>query len=391
MAELNETQGPTQPGSGLGSLPRIIGRRDTLAGRMERSAPAMFLMPAVLLVLFISILPLILSLYLSLVQLAFVPGGFRLNFVGLGNYARVLTGFDQAETLGVLTKTTWLAWLIFGIIAALIFWLLARYALSGHASAASLIPRIIVALLALALIGLTVFTLVPKGRPGALVVTMIYVYVDISVQYILGLGLAVLCSQRIPGRRFFRVIFLIPMMITPVGVAYLFLMLTDTVKGPFLPLWNALGLSNFSWVTVPWGARAAVMIGDTWQWTPFMFIVLLAALESLPVEYVEAAVVDGATAWQVFWNLTLPEILPVSITLVLIRMIEAFKIVDLPNVLTNGGPGTATESLTLQAYIYWRNLDIGGSAAIAYILLFIVTFAGLTYVSLLRSRAARIL
>jgi multiple sugar transport system permease protein len=72
-------------------------------------------------------------------------------------------------------------------------------------------------------------------------------------------------------------------------------------------------------------------------------------------------------------------------------MIEAFKIVDLPNVLTNGGPGTSTESLTLQAYIYWRNLDIGGSAAVAYILLFIVTFTGLTYVNLLRSRAVKIL
>lgn len=348
-------------------------------------------MPAVLLVLFISILPLILSLYLSFIQLAFVPGGFKLNFVGLGNYKNLLVGLNRAETLGVITHTTWLAWIIFGIIAAVLIWLLARYTRSRSASVGGLVGRIIATLLAVAGIWLVVFTVIPKGRPGSLVVTLLYVFVDISVQYILGLTLATLCSQRIPGRRFFRVLFLIPMMITPVGVAYLFLMLTDTVKGPFLPLWNALGLSNFSWVTVPWGARAAVMIGDTWQWTPFMFIVLLAALESQPVEYVEAAVVDGATSWQVFWNLTLPDILPVSMTLVLIRMIEAFKIVDLPNVLTNGGPGTATESLTLQAYIYWRNLDIGGAAAVAYILLFVVTFVGLTYVNLLRSQATKIL
>ncbi len=122
-----------------------------------------------------------------------------------------------------------------------------------------------------------------------------------------------------------------------------------------------------------------------------MFIVLLAALESQPIEYLEAAVVDGASRWQIFWTLTIPDILPVSTTLVLIRIIEAFKIVDLPNVLTNGGPGTATESLTLQAYIYWRSLDVGGSAAIAYILLFVVTFFGLTYVNLLRARAVRVL
>ncbi len=133
------------------------------------------------------------------------------------------------------------------------------------------------------------------------------------------------------------------------------------------------------------------MIGDTWQWTPFIFIVLLAALESQSVEHAEAAVVDGASRWQIFWLLTLPDILPVSMTVLLIRMIEAFKIVDLPNILTNGGPGTATESLTLQAYIYWRNLDIGGSAALAYVLLFLVTFFGLTFVNLLRARAVKIL
>ena len=84
----------------------------------------------------------------------------------------------------------------------------------------------------------------------------------------------------------------------------------------------------------------------------------------------------------------MPQILPVSLTLILIRMIEAFKIVDLPNILTNGGPGTATESLTLQAYINWRSLDLGGSAAIAYILLLVVTFIGIFYVNLIRSRVA---
>jgi multiple sugar transport system permease protein len=163
-------------------------------------------------------------------------------------------------------------------------------------------------------------------------------------------------------------------------------MLTDTSKGPFGPIWQALGLGLYSWVTDPWGARAAVLLGDIWQWTPFTFIVLLAALESLAVEPVEAALVDGANRWQIFWHITVPYILPVSTTLILIRMIEAFKIVDMPNVLTNGGPGTATESLTLHSFIAWRSLDLGGSAAIAYTLLFVVTFVGMSYVNLVRSR-----
>jgi ABC-type sugar transport system permease subunit len=217
---------------------------------------------------------------------------------------------------------------------------------------------------ALAVAAAVVRTISLGGRPGTIVVTLLYVFIGIAVQYILGLGLALLATQRLPGRRFFRVVFLLPMMITPVGIAYVFRMLTDTDKGPFQPIWQALGLGLYSWVNDPWGARAAVMIGDIWQWTPFMSIVLLAALEGQSIELIEAALVDGANRWQTFWHITLPQILPVSTTLILIRMIEAFKIVDMPNVLTNGGPGTATESLTLHAFFTWRALDLGVSAAI---------------------------
>jgi multiple sugar transport system permease protein len=119
-----------------------------------------------------------------------------------------------------------------------------------------------------------------------------------------------------------------------------------------------------------------------------MFIVLLAALEAQPRDEVEAAMVDGANRWQVFRYITLPAIFPVSVTLVLIRVIEAFKIVDLPNVLTNGGPGIASESLTLHAFMAWRALDLGGSAAIAHLLLFVVTFFCVSFASLTRRRGA---
>src|SRR3989442_9311554 len=158
------------------------------------------------------------------------------------------------------------------------------------------------------------------------------------------------------------------MMITPVGVAYLFQMLTDTSKGPLYPLWARFGLTDVSWVTNPWGARLAVMIGDVWQWTPFIFIILLAAIETLPHELVEAAVVDGASRWNVFWRITFPQILPATTTVVLIRLIEGFKIIDLPNALTNGGPGTAAETLNLPPDTIWRAPHIGGSGAGAFIL-----------------------
>ena len=176
------------------------------------------------------------------------------------------------------------------------------------------------------------------GRPGTAMVTLVYVLVGITAQFLLGLGLAYLLTQGLPGQRFFRVVFLLPMMITPVGVAYMFRMLTDTGKGPLQPLWAAVGLSDFSWVNDPWGARVAVMVGDIWQWTPFMFIILLAALEAQDTDTVEAGMVDGANRWQIFRHISLPAILPVCATVVLIRLIEAFKIIDLPNILTNGGP-----------------------------------------------------
>lgn len=366
----------------------MYGRWHRLSTQAERMAGNVFILPAVLVVLFLAIFPLIISLYLSLSRFKFVKGGFQIKFVGLANYQKLLAGSQKTHFLGAMADPSPLGWLVVAIVVALMAWGLVRYIRSRQHSVVGLVGRVLATFLFGLGVWLLVHTLSPGGRPGTIVVTWIYVFVGIAVQYLLGLGLALLTIQRLPGRRFFRVVFLLPMMITPVGIAYTFRMLTDTDKGPFQPIWQAFGLGLYSWVNDPWGARAAVMISDIWQWTPFMFIVLLAALEGQSMELIEAALVDGANRWQTFWHITLPQILPVSTTLILIRMIEAFKIVDLPNVLTNGGPGTATESMTLHAFISWRALDLGGSAAIAYMLLFVVTFIGMAYVNLIRRRVA---
>ncbi len=382
------SQGPAQAGPGFETPLNLNSPWHRLTIQVERAAGNFFIWPAVLVVLLLAIFPLIISLYLSLSRFRFVPGGFEFKFVGLANYRKLLFGSEQSHFLGRMAAPSPLGWLVFVVVIALIALSLVRHIRSRQYSVGGLVGRVLAVVLVGLLVWLLVQTLSPPGRPGTVVVTLLYVFVGIAVQYALGLGLALLVTQRIPGRRFFRVIFLLPMTITPVGIAYTFRMLTDTDKGPFQPIWQALGLGLFSWVNHPWGARAAVMISDIWQWTPFMFIVLLAALEGQSVELIEAALVDGANRWQTFWHITMPQLLPVSTTLILIRMIEAFKIVDLPNVLTSGGPGTATESLTLQAYINWRALDLGGSAAIAYMLLFLVTFIGIAYVNLIRRRVA---
>jgi multiple sugar transport system permease protein len=349
---------------------------------------AAFIWPALLAILFVSIFPLLASLYISLSRLKLRRGGFEFRFIGLDNFRELYVGGEQAHFLGVARTPTPLGWVVFGAGLGLLFWGLVR-AFRGGTSVVGIVGRVVGTLLLAWVLWLAVRTLLSHGgRPGTAMVTVIYVLVGIAVQFTLGLGLAWLLTQRLPGQRFFRVVFLLPMMITPVGVAYMFRMLADTGKGPLQPLWSAAGLSDFSWVNTPWGARIAVMVGDIWQWTPFMFIILLAALEAQDLDTVEAAMVDGASRWRIFRHVTLPAILPVCTTVVLIRLIEAFKIIDLPNILTNGGPGTATESLSLHAYIRWRTLNLGESAAIAYSLLFIVTVAALSYVNVVRRRVA---
>ncbi|NJM29377.1 MAG: sugar ABC transporter permease [Rhizobiales bacterium] len=188
-------------------------------------------------------------------------------------------------------------------------------------------------------------------------------------QFVIGTGLAFLCSQPISGKNFFRVIFFIPLMITPLGVGYAMKMVADITKGPFQPLFGSATVDTWVWSVDPWASRFVMMICDSWQWIPFIFITMLAALENVAKDHVEAAQVDGASSVQIFREIIWPQIIPVAVTVLLIRMIEAFKLVDLPNIMTGGGPGSSTESMTLHSMYIWRANDMGSSAAIAYLLL----------------------
>jgi multiple sugar transport system permease protein len=364
---------------------------DSLGGwRSDGAARWFFIWPSVIVILFLSIFPLVASLTLAFSRLVFAKGAIEVDFVGLQNFQILLFGTERTHLLGLLKAPTPIGWVVFGLGAALVVRALLGSLTGGRVRPVGAILRIVGAAFLAGLLWLIVGTLFSEGgRPGSLVVTIVYVVAGIAIQYLLGLGLAILAVQPLRGRRFFRVVFLLPLTITPVGVGYMFRMMTDTGKGPLEPVFAALGLSQYTWVTDPWAARIAVIIGDAWQWTPFVFIVLLAALEGLDQEIKEAAFVDGASPWQTFRNITIPAILPVSTTIILIRLIEGFKIVDMPNILTGGGPGTATQSLTLQAYLDWRTLNLGRSAAIAYILLILVTVIATAYVGWARGRIRR--
>lgn len=376
--------------SNITSSDRLSSVHRGYASLSDRVARSLFIWPAVVILLFFSIFPLIVSLWLSFSRIKFARGGVEIFYIGWANYRKILLGSEQPRLLGVISQPSLAGWILFALIIAALIYMMVHYVRNERVTPIGFVLRLALNIFLAALAWLAVSTVSPNGRPGALIVTFLYVFVGIALQYLIGLGLALLTAQQLPGRRFFRVVFLLPMMITPVGVAFMFRMLTDTVVGPFSPVWKAIGLGGTSWVNNPWGARAAVIIGDVWQWTPFMFIILLAAIEAQQMEPIEAAIVDGANRWQIFRHITLPAILPVSSALVLIRMIEGFKIIDLPNVLTNGGPGTATESLTLSAFVFWRTLDIGGSAAIAYILLIVVTIISVAFVNLVRRRFSEV-
>lgn len=360
------------------SIPNETDRRERVAQWVDRHSGRIMVLPAVLILLAFAIFPLIASAYLSLSRFALAAGSFKLTFIGFYNYTRLFLGVQQYHFLGTFKPFGPLEWtLLAGVMLLLAAWL-SRYALTGF-TPLGFAGRLITAGLIGAVWFVVLATAVAGGIPGTLLNTLLYVFVGVFVQFVLGLALALLCAQPIRSRSWFRVIFFIPVMVTPVGVAYIFRMLADMQKGPFAPLSHFLGVSQWSWATEAWSARLMVLIGDTWQWTPFMFIVLLAAVENQPRDQLEAAHLDGAGPFQIFKDITWPTIAPVAATVVLIRLIEAFKIIDMPNVLTAGGPGLATESLTLHSFISWRTQDLGGSAAVGYLLLFVSTITCVSF------------
>ena len=365
------------------------GRR--IAEWFDRQARTLFVMPAVVMILVFSIFPLIATFILSLSRVRLRGGGYRIRYVGTRNYEKQLFGSEQWHFLGTFDGVGVLGWIVAAAAAGLLAWWLVRYfgGRSGPVSVAGAIGRLITASVLFGIAFMFAATLFSGTRLGTLGVTLFYVVVGCGIQFLIGLGLALLCSQPIRGRTFFRVVFFLPLMVTPIGIGFTFRMMADTGKGPFAPIWQWFGLGDFAWAVNPWTARAFIIVGDSWQWIPFLFVVLLAALENVPRDLVEAGHVDGAGSWQIFREITWPHIVPVAATVMLIRVIEGFKLVDLPNMMTGGGPGIATESMTLHSFFAWRALDPAQSAAISYLLLFVTVVLCVSYFMLVvRKRAA---
>ena len=356
----------------------------------DRHSRTFFIAPAVTLILIFAIFPTFYSIVFALSRVRFTGNGLQFRFVWFQNFAKQFFGNDQVHFLGKAGSMGAFGMVFFVAVTAAVLWWL--YRSLKITSWVGMVGRLISAAMAIFIAWIIGASLISGNSIGTLLTTLFYVFVGCALQFVIGTGLAFLCSQPISAKNFFRVIFFIPLMVTPLGVGYAMKMVADITKGPFEPLLRGLGIENWVWSADPWSARFVMMIGDSWQWIPFIFICMLAALENVPRDHVEAAQVDGASSVQIFREIIWPQIVPVAVTVLLIRTIEAFKIVDLPNIMTGGGPGSSTESMTLHSVYLWRANDIGTSAAVAYLLLIltvVVCASFFNYVVLGQLRKAR--
>jgi multiple sugar transport system permease protein len=203
--------------------------------------------------------------------------------------------------------------------------------------------------------------------------TVIMVVMTVGVQMIVGFLLAVLFSKQFPFRRYLLILVLTPMMLSFVAVGAFFRYYYDPTFGLLSQAVRAFTGQPFVLMQSVWGARAGIVFADAWMWSPFVMLLVLAGLVSVPKYLYEAAAIDRVSAWRQFWAITFPYIRGLLLLALLFRTIEAFKLFDLPFLLTQGGPGTATETIAIKVYrVAFENNRTSDSTALAYILLFTV-------------------
>jgi len=205
---------------------------------------------------------------------------------------------------------------------------------------------------------------------------MVWYVLAVLVEYAIAFGLALLLNAQIRARKLFRVVFLMPLMLSPVAVSWMVgKSLMENRFGPAARLARQLGWDNPAFFTSPEIARLSIEVMDAWTFIPLMMVMLLAGLQALPKDVMEAAEVDGANAWQRFWQVVFPLMLPVSITAIVIRIIFKLKLADIIINVTAGGPGGATDSVTSFIFREYRdrsNVGYGTLLAMVYLVLIIV-------------------
>src|SRR5436190_6091627 len=209
--------------------------------------------------------------------------------------------------------------------------------------------------------------------------TLLYTVLSVILPLIFGTLAAVVFHQRFPLRGFLRGIFIMPMMATPVAIALIWTMMFHPQLGVLNYLLSLAGIPPQLWVFDPGTVIPSLVLVETWQWTPLVMLIVLGGLAALPTEPYESALIDGASFWQMFRYITLPLITPFLFIAAMIRLIDALKSFDIIFAITQGGPGSASETINIYLYsVAFVYYDVGYGAAIAVVLfLLIVVLAAL--------------
>tara|TARA_B100000401_G_scaffold434245_1_gene374059 strand:+ start:303 stop:1199 length:897 start_codon:yes stop_codon:yes gene_type:complete len=209
----------------------------------------------------------------------------------------------------------------------------------------------------------------------ALRVTVVFTVLAVFVQVVLGVVIATLLHNDNTNISFLRTMYLLPLAITPIAATFTFRLMFNPSLGVLNYFMKLLGFEPQAWLASPSTALFSLILVDTWQWTPFILLICLGGLASLPNEPFEAAKVDGASSWQIFIKITVPMLYPFIGLALLFRSIDAFKTFDIIYVLTSGGPGILTRTLNLYAFkhgIEFLSMGYAGSIAIVMLIITIV-------------------
>jgi multiple sugar transport system permease protein len=205
---------------------------------------------------------------------------------------------------------------------------------------------------------------------------------------VFGTFIAWIFNHDLPLLRQMRAIITMPLFAAPIALGFLGVVIFNEVNGPLNNVLQGLGLGRPQWMVDPVYARWAVLITDSWQWTPFVFIVVLAAMQGIPDDLYESARLDTKSSWSLFQHITFPLIAPALGTVALLRLVETIKILDIPISMTGGGPGAATQ--TYSYYIYQIGLrgsfQLGDASALSYLVVIVAIIISSIYFWRVRAR-----
>lgn len=219
--------------------------------------------------------------------------------------------------------------------------------------------------------------------------TLFFTVGVVVIEFLVGLAISLLLNNIQKARNFFFTIIIVPMMITPIAVGLIWRLLLHSDLGIINYLLSLIGITGKAWLADSSIALGTVMFIDIWQNVPYMVLVILAGLVTLPTDPYEAAAIDGATRVQSFFSLTVPMMMPTFSVVLLLRSITALKTYDLIFVLTRGGPGTTTEVISYHIYQQaFRYLEIGKAAAMSYLLLLLIVPIAFFFIRISRNRSA---